>query len=317
MNYDKIGKFILERRKVKNLTQKELAEKIGVTDKAISKWERGQGCPDVSILEILSKELDCSILELLKGREIENEVIPITEADDYIKDSIAFSHSSYKEKVRIILSRIIEVGILMIVVGLIYLNIIQFLYVEKEYEQKYPRDRYKVITEQLEIADRNISIIKSKQGNFSDEDYKEIVTNLEEYYNSINNLKIVESLKAKETFTYTINDIFVLGLSDYSYLYELYTLKTLMKYDNSNSLKIYSDVAIYSSFSNQTGSRLARSIPLLSYKYRLSLKENDFYGNDIVPRIDELYYLYVDVQNSLYKLIYLTELTMEVGDINE
>ena len=72
MNYDKIGKIIQEKRKEKNLTQKELAEKIGVTDRAVSKWERGVGCPDVSILEILSKELDCSILEILKGRKIEN-----------------------------------------------------------------------------------------------------------------------------------------------------------------------------------------------------------------------------------------------------
>ena len=53
MNYDKIGKFIQEKRKEKNLTQKELANKLGVTDRAVSKWERGVGCPDVSILEIL------------------------------------------------------------------------------------------------------------------------------------------------------------------------------------------------------------------------------------------------------------------------
>lgn len=57
MNYDKIGSFIQQKRKDKGLTQKQLAEKLGVTDRAISKWERGQGCPDVSILEILSKEL--------------------------------------------------------------------------------------------------------------------------------------------------------------------------------------------------------------------------------------------------------------------
>ncbi len=61
MNYDKIGSFIQQKRKSKNLTQKQLADKLGVTDRAISKWERGQGCPDVSILEILTKELDCSI----------------------------------------------------------------------------------------------------------------------------------------------------------------------------------------------------------------------------------------------------------------
>ena len=63
MNYEKIGEFIKTKRKEMNLTQKELAERINVTDKAISKWERGQGCPDVSLLEVLSKELNVSILE--------------------------------------------------------------------------------------------------------------------------------------------------------------------------------------------------------------------------------------------------------------
>ena len=67
MNYEKIGEFIALKRKEKNLTQKDLAKKIGVTDKAVSRWERGIGCPDVSILEILSKELDVFVLELLKG----------------------------------------------------------------------------------------------------------------------------------------------------------------------------------------------------------------------------------------------------------
>lgn len=92
MNYDKIGSFIQQKRKDKGLTQKQLAEKLGVTDRAISKWERGQGCPDVSILEILSKELGCSILELLKGREIENIV---TTHDSIYK---VLAESGYKDK---------------------------------------------------------------------------------------------------------------------------------------------------------------------------------------------------------------------------
>ena len=51
MNYERIGKFIQEKRKEKGLTQKELAQKLNITDKAVSKWERGLGCPDVSILK--------------------------------------------------------------------------------------------------------------------------------------------------------------------------------------------------------------------------------------------------------------------------
>ena len=58
MNYEKIGEFIAEKRKEKNLTQVELAKRLGVTDKAVSKWERGLSVPDVYILEILYKDGD-------------------------------------------------------------------------------------------------------------------------------------------------------------------------------------------------------------------------------------------------------------------
>ena len=68
MNSNAMGLFISEIRKKKNLTQRELAEKIGVTSKAVSKWECGLGFPDISLLEPLARELDVSILELLKGQ---------------------------------------------------------------------------------------------------------------------------------------------------------------------------------------------------------------------------------------------------------
>ena len=67
MDKEKIGLFIKELRKEKNQTQRELAEKIHVTDKAVSKWERGLSIPDVAILPDLAKELDISIHELLQG----------------------------------------------------------------------------------------------------------------------------------------------------------------------------------------------------------------------------------------------------------
>ena len=67
MEQIKIGKFISECRKKKGLTQKELAEKINVTDKAISKWETGRGIPDSSIMIDLCKELNITANELLSG----------------------------------------------------------------------------------------------------------------------------------------------------------------------------------------------------------------------------------------------------------
>lgn len=74
MDYDKIGMFILERRKELDLTQKMLADKLNITDRAVSRWERGKGCPDISLLEPLSDILEVSILELLHGeKNIDNE----------------------------------------------------------------------------------------------------------------------------------------------------------------------------------------------------------------------------------------------------
>ena len=55
MDQEKIGKFILELRKEKGMTQQELATKIGITDRAISKWENGKGMPDISLMKPLCK----------------------------------------------------------------------------------------------------------------------------------------------------------------------------------------------------------------------------------------------------------------------
>lgn len=68
-----IGEFIKKQRTVKNLTQKQLAEKLGVTDKAISRWETGKGIPDVSLLIPLSNALEVSVHEILLGEKIEEE----------------------------------------------------------------------------------------------------------------------------------------------------------------------------------------------------------------------------------------------------
>ena len=73
MDQLKIGRFIAECRKQKDLTQMQLAEKLGITDKAISKWERGIAMPDTSIMLELCDILDISVNELLSGEKINME----------------------------------------------------------------------------------------------------------------------------------------------------------------------------------------------------------------------------------------------------
>ena len=73
MNQEKIGKFIAQCRKEKNITQQELAEKIGVTNKSISRWENGKNMPDYSILKELCNILDIDVNELLSGEKIKEK----------------------------------------------------------------------------------------------------------------------------------------------------------------------------------------------------------------------------------------------------
>ena len=69
----KVGAFIAQCRKEHNWTQKELGEKLGVTDKAVSKWENGRSFPDITLLESLCETFDITVSELLSGKKIESE----------------------------------------------------------------------------------------------------------------------------------------------------------------------------------------------------------------------------------------------------
>ncbi len=97
MNQEKIGKFIANLRKEKNMTQQELAKKLGVTDRAISKWENGRGLPDYSLLKDLCNELDINVNELLSGEKISKEDYK-TSAEENMSKLI---NDNYSEKKKI------------------------------------------------------------------------------------------------------------------------------------------------------------------------------------------------------------------------
>lgn len=73
MNQEKIGKFILMCRKEKKMTQSELGEKLGVTEKSISNWENGRNMPDLSLFKPLCDALDITINDLMSGEKIDKE----------------------------------------------------------------------------------------------------------------------------------------------------------------------------------------------------------------------------------------------------
>ncbi len=74
MNQIAVGKFITKKRKEQNLTQEQLAEKLGVSNKTISKWECGKCMPDYSVVEPLCKELNTTLAELMNGEEDERSI---------------------------------------------------------------------------------------------------------------------------------------------------------------------------------------------------------------------------------------------------
>ena len=85
MNTQAFGKFIAELRKEKGMTQLQLAEKLNVTDKAVSRWETGKNFPDIEIFEDLSKTLEVSVSELLEGKRIEKEELIIVSEENVVK----------------------------------------------------------------------------------------------------------------------------------------------------------------------------------------------------------------------------------------
>ena len=90
MNQEKIGKFIASCRKKQKLTQEQLAEKLGITYKAVSKWETGKGLPDASIMKDLCCILKITVNELLSGELINKE--------DYNKKAEEYMLEIYRQK---------------------------------------------------------------------------------------------------------------------------------------------------------------------------------------------------------------------------
>lgn len=87
----KVGVFIAQCRKEHNWTQKELGEKLGVTDKAVSKWENGRSFPDITLLESLCETFNISVSELLSGKKIEPEDYKI-ETEHLLLQSLGEKH---------------------------------------------------------------------------------------------------------------------------------------------------------------------------------------------------------------------------------
>lgn len=100
MDKEKFGHFVSALRKEKGMTQKDFAEKLFLTDKAVSKWERGLSFPDISLLEPIAEILDVTVLELLQGERIleEEAVMPVEEVQKMMDESLSISDEEINRK---------------------------------------------------------------------------------------------------------------------------------------------------------------------------------------------------------------------------
>lgn len=125
MNQEEIGKFIAECRKNKKITQQELANKLNVTDKAVSKWENGRCMPDLSLMNELCEILGISINELLSGKRLTNE-----EYQKKLEENIIKINLTVIKKYIVKTLKIFFITILSIIVFIHTINIVSNKHIE-------------------------------------------------------------------------------------------------------------------------------------------------------------------------------------------
>ena len=121
MNQERIGKFIAKCRKDKNLTQYELAEKLGVTDRSVSNWENGKNMPDLSLFKPLCEILDITINDFLSGEKINKDNYQV-KLEENIINTITYSNKKLEQRNNIIGLIILLFGVLITTLGLMAFN---------------------------------------------------------------------------------------------------------------------------------------------------------------------------------------------------
>lgn len=105
-----IGKFIAKKRKEQNMTQEQLAERLSVSNKTISKWETGKCMPDYTVIKSLCEELQVTVSELMDAEETEGKSVRVYD-DDQILDLLRRTQELEKQKVML-------TGVILIVMGI-------------------------------------------------------------------------------------------------------------------------------------------------------------------------------------------------------
>jgi transcriptional regulator with XRE-family HTH domain len=301
MDYDKIGKFIQEKRKEKDLTQKELAKKIYLTDKAISKWERGLGCPDVSVLEDLSNVLEVSILSILTGEEHEEE-----EVNSAILKTINYSKNQEKSNFKRNATNFFLIIIFSVIGFLLHANIAHMLYLEKINKVGIS---YETLSESIlfmENIEENINTIKNSNLKYSEDDMKVINEFLEKKYNYLINHDFYGT---KESKIYTLKEVYNI-LNNSEYLNSIQIMRIIAEYAEYDTINIksYIDFTLLRMFNKQNIFLKINSID--SYQTPFDFKSLNY------EHLDSLA-LTLDFRIEVYNLYDITNYILKVGEVNE
>jgi len=194
MDYKKIGSFIQMRRKEIGLTQKQLGEKLKVTDKAVSKWENGLGCPDVSLLGELSDILGVGIGEILNGEYNEN----LKDNSEFVKNAVDYSRKITEETIYSKIRKILYCILILIVFYISFMGIKQIIYFNDVL--KFEMDDYDLIVEKYEEIKSNVNIINENDylviPDGADGTFNSIIF-IDSYIQFVDNNKIFETNEIK------------------------------------------------------------------------------------------------------------------------
>ena len=279
MNCEKIGKFIAILRKQKGLTQTELADRLNITDRAVSKWERGKGCPDISLLEDLSKILDVSIIELLKGEKINKK--QKLEKQELIY-SMNYAKESTKIKMYKILNNIIITLIFVVILFLSFNNLKIAILMNHHY---YPNIMFidgNIDSQNLfSDIEKKIELIKKDNSYKSKEDVNQIIDIIEKNF--------IEEEKIYNAEYYTFNVIKKLVYRDSNDMNNMtkLTINNIGKQNFNWNDDINSYIGTYYDYERNLKYFIDNC-----YKYNYFHNRDESIGNQVKQYLGEKYSIY-------------------------
>lgn len=263
----------------------------------------------MSLLEILANALDVSILEILKGRIIENEVIPITEANDYVLETVNYTNNENKKKYDKLILNIITCIIVSICSLLLFLNIFHIIYLNKTEIHDFTDNSIILeMKEKINKIENNIKLIKNEKNIFSLEEKEKIILFLETVIDEYNKISILSLDGTKE---FKMKDLYLLDLEIPHPVYLTDNYRVLIKYNKTleENLNLFQAAYVMRMFIGDD----FYTEPRDSYQYNLLAiyPYSEFgYIDKITPRLHNLNWY-------LEEILYFSNQVIKVGEIHE